>query len=189
VTKRQLIQLVLRAAEISGRTEFVVIGSQAIHGTVADPNIEIVALSNDVDLYPVDGYDERNLVYQGLMEGLGQDSDFDEHTGTYLEAVPVNLAKFPDGWQQRSFQEVVGNVTIGNAPRAVRITFPDIYDLTVSKLAIRRDKDLEFLRGVIELGLVARDVLIERFEMLSRNNDAFNAAGKSDIERAFSTTR
>ena len=84
MTKGRVVELILKAAEATWRTEFVVIGSQAIHGTLADPAMDVIVRSNDLDIYPADGYDDANVVYQRLMEELGQDSAFDESTGTYI---------------------------------------------------------------------------------------------------------
>lgn len=74
--KDDVVAILLKAAEVSGRTEFVVIGSQAIHGTLPDPPMDVVASSNDVDLYPTQGYGESNSIYEELMLRLGQDSDY-----------------------------------------------------------------------------------------------------------------
>jgi hypothetical protein len=133
-----LFTILRKAAEISGRTQFVVIGSQAIHGTVPDPDIEAVAASNDVDLYPVDGY--TPMIYEELMLHLGQDSDFHIETDTYIEAVSTTLARFPNGWEARARRMSAGAVSLNGRPVEVSVLFPNIYDLTVSKVAIRRKK-------------------------------------------------
>ncbi len=83
--KADVDKMLLKCAEVSGRTEFVIIGSQAIHGTLADPEINAVALSPDVDLYPKAGYDRRNADYEALMREVGQDSTYHEEMGTYIE--------------------------------------------------------------------------------------------------------
>jgi GrpB-like predicted nucleotidyltransferase (UPF0157 family) len=58
--KAEVEKMVLECAEVSWQIEFVVIGSQAIHGTLADPAIDAVVLSPDLDLYPKAGYKSRN---------------------------------------------------------------------------------------------------------------------------------
>jgi len=183
--KRELVEILLKAAEVSGYTEFVVIGSQAIHGTVADPDVEVVIRSNDADIYPVLGYGNQNFWYEELMLHLGQDSDHHVDTNVYLEAVPTDLARLPPDWRERSTTEVIGSAQIGGESRAVYAIFPEIHDLTVSKVAIRREKDLEFLRGVVRLGLVNRTTLRERYDRAPRVTKERLAEGLADIDEAF----
>ena len=183
--KADMVIILTKAAEVSGRTEFVIIGSQAIHGTRPDPEIDVVLRSNDLDLFPLQGYGSRNVVYEELMLHLGQDSDFDLATGTYLEAVPESLARFPPDWKARRLQEVAGSVEIRGTTRDLIVIFPEIHDLTVSKLAIRRAKDLEFLTGVVGLGLVERDTLRSRYEQAPNISNDRLAHGLADIDAAF----
>jgi hypothetical protein len=183
--KADLVAILLKAAEISGRTEFVVVGSQAIHGTRPDAEIDVVIRSNDLDIYPVQGYGDHNLVYEELMLQLGQDSDFDLDTGTYIEAVPVTLARFPSDWEDRALRESVGSVRISGNKHHVTAVFPEIHDLVVSKLAIGREKDLEFLDGAIKLGLVDQHVLFDRYRQVPRTSQERVAEGLTEIKQAF----
>lgn len=183
VRSAELFDILVRAAKVSGRTEFVVIGSQAIHGTLADPDIDAVLRSPDVDLYPTSGY--TPVVYEELMRELGQDSDFHVESGNYIEAVPVALARFPNGWESRATSKTVGHVTVGNDNRPVVVMFPDIHDLAVAKLAILRAKDVEFVEDLIRLGAVDHDILKERFRGAPRTSTERIAAGLAIIDAAF----
>jgi hypothetical protein len=185
VRKRELIDILLKAAEISGRSEFVIIGSQAIHGTLPDANVEVTLRSNDVDTYPSDGYGMTNLIYEELMLHLGQDSDYHVASNAYIEAVPANLARFPEGWRDRTIREVVGTVASAGESREVVAIFPEIHDLTVSRLAIRREKDLEFLAGVIDLGLIDQVTLRDRYLEAPRVTKERLSEGLKDIDQAF----
>jgi hypothetical protein len=183
--KGELIEILLKAAEVSGYTEYVVIGSQAIHGTVADPDVEVVIRSSDADIYPVQGYGDQNSWYEELMLHLGQDSDHHVEANVYLEAVPTDLARLPPDWRERATTELIGSAQVGSESRAVYAIFPEIHDLTVSKIAIRREKDLEFLRGVVRLGLVDRTTLRERYDRAPRITKERLTEGLSDIDEAF----
>jgi hypothetical protein len=152
---------------------------------LSDPGLDVVARSNDLDMYPELGYDSQNFVYEELMVHLGQDSDFDSETGTYLEAVPVTLARFPKDWQSRAIRESIGSVTIGGSLRPVNAIYPEIHDLTVSKVAIRRQKDLEFLEGVVRLGLVDKATLRDRYQQAPRLTQERLIEGLADIDEAF----
>jgi hypothetical protein len=183
--KRDVITILLKAAQVSGCTEFVVIGSQAIHGTRSDPEMDVVIRSNDLDIYPTEGYGDRNVAYEELMLQLGQDSDFDLETGTYIEAVSPTLARFPIGWENRALSEFAGSIGILDVNHDVKVIFPEIHDLTVSKLAIRRGKDLEFLEGVVKLGLVDRKTLRSRFQQAPKISSERLVEGLKDIDEAF----
>jgi predicted nucleotidyltransferase len=161
VRSAELFDILRRAAEVSGRTEFVVIGSQAVHGTVRDPDIDAVIRSPDVDLYPKADY--TPIVYEELMLQLGQDSDFHVETGHYIEAVSQTLARFPEGWEDRATTMQVGFAHLAAGETPVVVMFPEIHDLAVAKLAIRREKDLEFVYDIVRLGLVEEATFKERF--------------------------
>jgi hypothetical protein len=74
VRRQQLYNILLR--ELSHRTEFIVIGSQALYGAVEEDelNIATVINSNDVDFYPV--LPVGAATWEELILELGQDSDF-----------------------------------------------------------------------------------------------------------------
>lgn len=126
--------ILLRTATVTGWTHLVVIGSQAIHGAIPDPDIEAVQISPDVDLYPASGYG-HNITWEKLMAELGSESDFHLETTHYVEGVPVNLARFPEGWEGRALSRVIGTVDLNGETVPVTATFPEIHDLTVAKLS------------------------------------------------------
>lgn len=79
--RAQLFELIKKAAEVSGRTEFVVIGSQAAYGSSGE-ELGTIVRSPDADIYPSAGY--TPFVYETLMLELGQDSDYHLDSGHYL---------------------------------------------------------------------------------------------------------
>lgn len=184
--KAEVEKLLLKCAEVSWKTEFVIIGSQAIHGTLADPSIDAVVRSPDLDFYPKAGYSSRNSDYEAMMREVGQDSTYHEETGTFIEAVSTTLARFPSGWEDRTTREVIGSIEVaGGEKREVAVIYPEIHDLTVAKLAIGREKDLEFLQGVIELKLVDKDLLKERYRQAPRTENDRIVDGLAQIDEAF----
>jgi hypothetical protein len=175
-----------RVAELTGWTEIVIIGSQAIHGTIEDPQIDAVVMSPDVDLYPKHGYG-HNAIWENLLSELGQDSDFHVENLRYVESVRTTLARFPDGWESRAMTKKVGEITVNGATKNVTATFPEIHDLTVAKLAVPEDrpKDLEFMRDVVRLGLVDRETLETRYRQAPRTTPEKIAKGLTQIAEAF----
>lgn len=182
----EVYDILLRTAEVTGWTDLVVIGSQAIHGTVEDPSIDAVLRSPDVDLYPRNGYG-HNATWENLLLELGFDSEFHINTLHYVESVRVDLARFPDGWLERALTKEIGSIEKNGVQIPVTVTFPEIHDLTVAKLSVKEDrpKDLEFMQAGVRLGLVKRDVLEERYRNAPRTEPVKIEKGLAQIAEAF----
>ncbi len=182
----QLYALLLSAAKISGWTNLVVIGSQAIHGTVEDPAMDVVFHSPDADFYRRGGY-PSNAMWEHVVAELGQDSDYHVENLVYAEAVPEDLARLPVDWEARAKTKVIGTITLDSVDVPVKVTFPDIYDLTVSKLSINRPKDIEFMEAVVKQGLVERQELEDRFKQAPRTSNERITQGLGQIAEAFTS--
>ena len=180
----QLYALLLSAAKISGWTNLVVIGSQAIHGTVEDPKIDVVVRSPDADFYRHGGY-PSNAMWEHIVAEIGQDSDYHIENLVYAEAVPQDLARLPIDWEARAKTKTIGTITLDGAEVPVSVTFPDIYDLTVSKLSINRPKDIAFMQAVVKHGLVEQEKLEDRFKLAPRTSQEVIALGLVQIAAAF----
>lgn len=180
--KEQVVKGVLAAAELVGSTEFVVVGSQAIHGTVQDPPIDAVARSIDVDIFPTD-YDESMFI--PLHSELGYDSEFFETQGFYVEVVRPTLPRLPDGWRERARSESVGSTEHRGKRIEVIAVFPEIHDLVLSKIAVGRAQDREFFDGVVSIGLVNRKTLEARLADGPRLSSAQKETILEEIDRAF----
>lgn len=180
----QLYTLLLNAAKISGWTNLVVIGSQAIHGTVEDPEIDVVARSPDADFYRPGGY-PSDAMWEHILSEIGQDSDYHIKNLVYAEAVPQDLVRLPLDWERRAKTKTIGTITVGDSEVPVTVTFPDIYDLTVSKLSINRPKDIAFMQAVVEQGLVEQPQLEDRFKQAPRTSKEVIALGLAQIAAAF----
>ena len=123
--------------------------------------------------------------WEALMRELGQDSEFHIETGTYIEVVSETLARFPDGWEARAKRICIGETVVHQNRVPAVAYFPEIHDLAVAKLAVHREKDVEFVTDLVMLGAVERETLIERFTRVPRTDQAIIANGLNDIEKAF----
>lgn len=136
---RAEVEHILRAAgAITGRTEWILVGSQAIVGSVADAPEEIT-LSEELDLYaPGDEH------ASDLVDGsIGERSPFHEAFGYYAHGVGAETATLPAHWRERA-------VTIrSEATAGVMGICPDPADLAVSKLAAGREKDRDFVIALL----------------------------------------
>jgi hypothetical protein len=142
---REQLEHILRAAgAITGRTEWVIIGSQAILGAIPDAPEEIT-VSEELDLYaPGDEH------ASDLIDGsIGERSPFHETFGYYAHGVGAETATLPARWRDRA-------VTIrSDATAGVIGICPHPSDLAISKLAAWREKDREFITALLRHGITS----------------------------------
>lgn len=147
--KRSELEHVVRAASsITNRDKFVIVGSQAILGSFPDAPQELTA-SNEADIYPLDAPAEADLI----DGSIGERSPFHETFGYYAHGVSPETAVLPKNWQHR-----VISVQNENTRGAIALCVSAI-DLAVSKLAAGREKDLEFVRGMLRYRIVEPDAV------------------------------
>jgi hypothetical protein len=93
--KRQVDHVLRSAGRITGEKQFVIVGSQALHGKFPDLADEIVR-SAEVDLIA-----KKNVARTDWLNAIGQDSSFHEQFGYYADPVDENTAILPRGWRGR----------------------------------------------------------------------------------------
>ena len=147
---------VLRAAgAITGVTTWVIVGSQAILGAVPDAPDELL-VSQEVDLYAPDNEQASDLV----DGSIGERSPFHDTFGYYGHGVGAETAILPSRWRERA-------ITIQTpSTGGVTASCPEPHDLAISKLAAWRDKDQEYVRALVQHGIVTVDELRRRLEEL-----------------------
>lgn len=139
----QLEHVIRAAAAVADDDNIVVIGSQAIHGTVAAPPPEAV-LSVEADVFPRD-HPERADDIDGAM---GDGSMFHDTFGYYAHGVGPETAVAPAGWQTRLVPFASENT------RGATGWCMELHDLALAKLVAGRDKDIAFVRVVATAGLI-----------------------------------
>lgn len=158
--KREQLEHVLRAAaQIADMRDIIVLGSQAILGSVADEELPLEATrSIEVDLaFPTD----RDGSLADAVDGaIGELSRFHEEFHYYPHGVGLSTARLPIGWRDRLVVLDTANTKPG------RGLCLEPHDLVASKLAAWRTKDREYARALLRAGLVERGVLLERIGRL-----------------------
>src|SRR5258706_150659 len=103
----QLEHIIRAAAGITGATEIVVIGSQAVLGQFPDaPAALLVSIEADVFTF-------RNPDDADLIDGsIGEGSPFHQTFGYYAHGVAEATAVLPAGWKDRLV--AVRNANTGN---------------------------------------------------------------------------
>jgi hypothetical protein len=141
--KKQQLDHILRAAgRITGEKQFVIVGSQSLHGKHPDLADEIVH-SAEVDLIAKGNADRTEW-----LNVIGQDSPFHEEFGYYADPVDETTATLPSGWKGR-----LVNLPPGDT-EGVRGLCLDPHDLAIAKYVARREKDAAFTRELARRGIV-----------------------------------
>ncbi len=147
--KKQQLDHVLRAAgRITGEKQFVIIGSQSLHGKHPDLADEIVR-SAEVDL--IARRDARRIEWPNA---IGQDSPFHEEFGYYADPVDETTAILPRGWRGRLVNLAPGDTD------GVNGLCLDPHDLAIAKYVVRREKDIAFTRELARRGITQRKRLL-----------------------------
>ncbi len=151
--KKQQVDHVLRAAgRITGEKQFIIVGSQALHGKHPDLADEILT-SFEVALIA-----SNRIERTEWLNVMGVDSQFHETYGYYADAVDPGTATLPKGWKGR-----LVNLPPGNTD-GVRGLCLDPHDLAIAKYAAFREKDLVFTRELARRGITSRKRLLELLE-------------------------
>src|SRR5277367_3468730 len=148
--KKQQVDHVLRAAgRITGEKQFIIIGSQSLHGKHPDLADDILR-SGEVDLIA-----KRDASRSEWLNAIGQDSKFHQQFGYYADPVDETTAILPKGWKSR-----LVNLPAGDTEGVVGLCL-DPHDLAIAKYDAGRDKDIVFTRALAERGMVEKSKLLE----------------------------
>lgn len=150
MNRSQLEHVIRAAATISGDSEIVIVGSQAILGRYPEAPAELL-VSADADVYP-----RHHPERADLIDGsIGELSPFHETYGYYAQGVGPGTAVLPEGWEAR--------LVPVPTPAGTGLCL-EPHDLLVSKYVAGREKDREYVRAAARHGLADRETLRERLE-------------------------
>jgi hypothetical protein len=175
--KKQQLDHVLRAAgRITGEKQFIIVGSQSLHGKHPDLPDDIVR-SAEVDLIA-----KKQVNRTEWLNAIGQDSPFHETFGYYADPVDETTATLPKGWKGR-----LVNLPAGET-EGVKGLCLDPHDLAVAKYVARREKDTIFIRELVRRGIVTRKRLLA---LLDETNveEPVRERIREDIARDFAEAR
>lgn len=130
----QLEHIIRAAVGITGATEIVGIGSQAVLGQFPNAPADLLA-SIEADVFTF-----RSPADADLIDGsIGEGSPFHQTFGYYAHGVAEETAILPPGWKDRLIS--IRNANTGNGCGLCL----EIHDLAVAKLAAGREKDTGFV--------------------------------------------
>lgn len=151
----QLEHLIRACADIAGDDDIVVVGSQAVLGSHANPPAAMLA-SVEADVYPRH-WPERADVIEGA---IGEGSPFHATFEYYAHGVGPDTAKAPEGWEQRLVALRSENT------RGATGWCMEVHDLVLAKCVAGREKDWAFAREAIDHAVVRPDELRARLRLL-----------------------
>ena len=158
--RQQLEHIIRAAAGITGASEFVIVGSQSVLGQFPQAPDELL-VSIEADVFSL-----RDPADSDLIDGsIGEGSPFHQTFGYYAHGVSVETAILPDGWRDRLVP--VRNQNTGSGTGLCL----EIHDLAVSKLVAGREKDVDFLSGLLRHRLVQVPIIRERLTRTSLPDD------------------
>lgn len=146
--------VVRAAADAVGLDEFVVIGSQAIHGEVSDPPEELLQ-SMEVDMYPLADPERAD----DIDGAIGDGSAFEYNNGYYAHGVGPLTAKGPAGWMDRLIRVDVEAAVPGRHPVAYCM---ERHDMVLAKLVRGDQRDIDYARAALRAELLDPAVLQSR---------------------------
>jgi len=147
--KKQQVDHALRAAgRITGEKNFIIIGSQSLHGKFPDVADEILT-SFEVDLIATKDTDRG-----AWLNGIGVDSPFHESFGFYVDPVDETTATLPQGWKGR-----LVNLPAGDT-EGVKGLCLEPHDLAIAKYVAARDKDRVFTAELARRGIISQPRLL-----------------------------
>jgi hypothetical protein len=158
--KKQQVDHVLRAAgRITGKKQFIIVGSQALHGKHPDL-ADCILRSAEVDLLVPAELDRTEW-----LVAIGAYSPFHEEFGYYADPVSEETATLPRGWKGRLVRLPPGDT------EGIRGLCLDPHDLAISKYVAYREKDLVFTRELARRRIVSKNQLLTLLEQTKINDD------------------
>jgi hypothetical protein len=155
VEPEQFEHVVAAAAAVTGQDELVVVGSQAILGSVDDPPKSML-VSLEADMYPL-----HDPASSDLIDGaLGDGTQFHLAFGYYAHGVGPETAKAPSGWQDRLIRREVPPRVASTRTAVAWCLEP--HDLVLSKCVRGDERDWAYAAEALGAKIVQPDTLLAR---------------------------
>ncbi len=155
MTREELEHAIRAACDVADDTEVYVFGSQAILGHYPDAPAQL-RQSAEVDIAPKNKPDRADRI----DGALGELSTFHKTHGFYVHGLTIAAATLPGGWENRA--RLVQNENTGGS-KGICV---EAHDLAASKLKAYREKDREFVRTLLDEGLVLPNKVIRSINLL-----------------------
>ena len=149
--RSELEHLIRAAAALTGRTQFVICGAQALLALGPDAPEELLT-SLTADIFVPDDEESTQLIGQSL----GEMSVFDQTFQYCARAVNQEDVILPEGWRDRVLPIATPD-TAGACGYCL-----EVHDLAIAKLASSHDEDFTFLLTLLRHQLVDEGTIEDR---------------------------
>ena len=174
--KRQVDHVLRAAGRITGEKQFIIIGSQSLHGKYPDVADEILK-SAVVDLIA-----GKKVTRTEWLNAIGYLSPFHESFGYYADPVDLTTATLPKGWKQRLVNLLSGDTG------GVRGLCLEPHDLAIAKYVAAREKDLIFNQELARRGRIVEQRLLDLLDQ-TPVDQGVRTRVRGQITRDFQTGR
>lgn len=154
MNRLQLEHIIRAAGDIAGDDEIIIVGSTPVLGQFPEVPEQIIR-SVKADIFP-----KNKPELASLIDGsIGELSPFHQTFGYYAHGVgPETAGNLPSGWEKRL-------VALRNEnTRGITGWAVEVHDLVLGKYLSGREKDFDFNRQLVNLGVLIREKLLERIE-------------------------
>jgi len=162
--RRKDFEHIIRAAVELVNDELIVVGSQAILGSVEAPPSELVR-SLEVDLFPKSD-PSRAIEIDGT---LGDGSQFQATYGVYAQGVGPETINAPAGWEGRLVKFSIPRFRRKDGTAVAWCLSVD--DLLLAKLAAGRPHDMTFVEAALRAELSDAATLQLGLDLMTRDQD------------------
>lgn len=172
---KDLHRLFKQAGELTGHTEFVVVGSHSALGVPRDRALPArMTMSNGVAACTRN--DPARILE--LQAALGQGSAFELENGYYLDPISPRLPTLPEGWESRLYKVKFDD--------GIVVHFLDPNDCAVSKYARAEPRDREWLKAGLAAGILSAAIIEYRMRetVFADDGERRRAAGAFEEDRA-----
>ncbi len=160
----QLEHAIRTSCQIIGHREVIVVGSQAILGSIPEHELPAAAtMSLEVDILPIAADNIETARLADVIEGVaGEFSPFEDLHGFSIDGVDLTTSVLPDGWRDRLVRVSNANTAAPSGEPQFAGWCLDKEDLCVAKLCAFREKDRNFVTSLIQAGLVDPELITRR---------------------------
>ena len=152
--KKSEIEHIVRAAtRICVDNEFIIIGSQSLHGKYPDLPDSIL-MSQELDIIA-----KNKVENTEFLNVIGIDSPFHEENGYYADPVNFDTATLPKRWKNR-----LVNLKIDTDVAGAKVYCLEPHDLVVAKLVANREKDRILIRSLLDKKLISGRIVEQRIQ-------------------------
>jgi hypothetical protein len=150
--QRSELEHIIRACSaLTGHTQFVICGNQALMALAPDVPEELISPLT-ADLFCPGDPESTRLI----TASLGEMTMFDQKFGYCARGVDEEELSLPEGWRDRVIP-IESSETAGATGYCL-----EVHDLAVSRLAFDKDEDFTFLLGLLRYRLIDEGELEDR---------------------------